>query len=58
MRADDPLQLARFIWALVHGIAMLAIDGLLGAEADPETFARFAIASVRTGTGQLRRIWN
>ena len=29
MRADDPLQLARFIWALVHGIAMLVIDGQL-----------------------------
>src|SRR5919106_1538347 len=29
VRGDDLLQLARFIWALVHGIAMLAIDGEL-----------------------------
>jgi AcrR family transcriptional regulator len=49
MRPDDPVLLARSIWALVHGVAMLIIDGLLG-EADPDTFARFAIARVRTGT--------
>ena len=29
VRRDDPLQLAQFIWSLVHGIAMLAIDGRL-----------------------------
>jgi AcrR family transcriptional regulator len=50
MRRDDPLQLARSIWALVHGVAMLLIDGLLGAQADPDAFARFAIARIRTGT--------
>jgi AcrR family transcriptional regulator len=50
MRPDDPQQLARFVWALVHGVAMLVIDGLLGAQEDWETFARFAIANVRTGT--------
>ena len=50
MRADDSLQLARFVWALVHGVAMLLIDGLLGPNADPEAFARFAIERVRTGT--------
>ena len=49
MRPDDPQQLARFVWALVHGVAMLIIDGLLGAQADGETFARFALMSVRTG---------
>lgn len=50
MRADDPLQLARFIWAVVHGIAMLVIDGQLhGADADPERLARFAIERLRTG---------
>ena len=50
MRADDPLQLARFVWALVHGVAMLLIDGLVGPKADPEAFALFAIARVRDGT--------
>jgi len=34
VRPDDPRQLARFVWATVHGIAMLAIDGQLGPEAD------------------------
>jgi hypothetical protein len=28
--ADDPVMMARFIWALVHGVAMLGIDGQLG----------------------------
>ena len=32
-RRDDPEQMARFIWAAVHGVAMLAIDGRLGREA-------------------------
>jgi hypothetical protein len=50
MRPDDTVLLARSIWALVHGVAMLIIDGLLGPKADWEAFARFAIASVRTGT--------
>ena len=49
VRPDEPLQLARFIWAMVHGIAMLIIDGLLGAQEDWETFARFATTNVRTG---------
>lgn len=50
LRADDPLHLARFIWAVVHGIAMLAIDGLLGAEeAGAEALTQFAIERLRTG---------
>ena len=28
-RPDPPLRLAQYIWANVHGVAMLAIDGLL-----------------------------
>jgi len=34
VRQDDPPQLARFVWAAVHGIAMLAIDGQLGPDPD------------------------
>lgn len=30
VRRDDPARLARFIWSVVHGIAMLEIDGQLG----------------------------
>jgi AcrR family transcriptional regulator len=52
VRQDDPLQLARFIWAIVHGIARLAIDGQLhGPDADTEGLTRFAIDRVRTGIG-------
>ena len=28
--ADDQVIMARVIWALVHGVAMLMIDGQLG----------------------------
>ena len=31
IRDDAPLQLARFIWAVVHGVSMLALDGILSA---------------------------
>ena len=47
VRRDDPQQLARFIWAIVHGIARLAIDGQL--HADPHALTRYAIKRVRTG---------
>jgi AcrR family transcriptional regulator len=30
VRPDEPRALAEFIWATVHGVAMLAIDGQLG----------------------------
>lgn len=50
MRADDPLQLARFIWAVVHGLAMLGIDGHIEHQGvGVEDVARFAIARLRTG---------
>jgi Tetracyclin repressor-like, C-terminal domain len=32
IRQDDARQLSRFVWAAVHGIAMLAIDGQLGPD--------------------------
>jgi AcrR family transcriptional regulator len=32
VREDDPRQLSRYVWAAVHGIAMLAIDGQLGPD--------------------------
>jgi len=31
-RRDDPVMLARFVWSVVHGIAMLTIDGQLPAD--------------------------
>jgi AcrR family transcriptional regulator len=47
---DPPRQLALFIWSLVHGVAMLALDGRFqhsGAEVSALT--RYAIARARTG---------
>lgn len=32
-RHDDPRQMAMYVWATTHGVAMLAIDGRLGREA-------------------------
>lgn len=50
VRRDDPLQLARFIWAIVHGIARLAIDGQLRCSEDQtEELTRFAVDRACTG---------
>jgi AcrR family transcriptional regulator len=52
VRPDDPLQLARFIWSMMHGIAMLTIDGRLRHQgSDPDELARFAVERVRSGIG-------
>ena len=50
MRDDDPLQLAGYIWSVVHGIAMLVIDGQFGPQADAAMLTRFALERLRTGT--------
>ena len=43
VRKDDPMRLAQFIWAVVHGISMLAIDGLLNRQqTDVDALVRFA----------------
>jgi AcrR family transcriptional regulator len=54
VRQDDPLQLARLIWALVHGIAMLAIDRHFEHQhADAETLSAFAVERIRTGIAAI-----
>jgi AcrR family transcriptional regulator len=48
VRHDDPLLLARMIWSLVHGIAMLAIDGQLrGNDEHGEVLNHYAIERIR-----------
>lgn len=47
VRRDRPLELAQYIWANVHGIAMLAIDGQLRQPVD--AVIRFANERLRTG---------
>jgi AcrR family transcriptional regulator len=48
VRRDDPLLLARFIWSLVHGVAMLVIDGQLrGVDEQGDVVNRYAIERIR-----------
>lgn len=48
VRRDDPILLARFIWSVVHGIAMLAIDGQLrGTDEHGRALNRYAIDRLR-----------
>lgn len=47
IRGDDPVLMARFAWALVHGISMLVIDGQLREAGQREELERYAIESIR-----------
>jgi AcrR family transcriptional regulator len=47
LRKDNPMALAQYIWAVVHGIAMLAIDGQL--KQPVEEVIRFANERMRSG---------
>ena len=52
---DDPMQLGRYIWSVVHGIAMLAIDGRFGcAPADIESLVAFSVHHIREGIASRR----
>jgi AcrR family transcriptional regulator len=44
---DDTLQMARFVWAVVHGVAMLGIDGQLPEPGGIDELTRYALARVR-----------
>jgi AcrR family transcriptional regulator len=54
IRRDEPVLIARFVWALVHGTAMLVIDGQLPEAAQREALEHYAFerlyASVRQET--------
>lgn len=48
VRRDDPQLMARFIWAVVHGTAMLAIDGQLrGVDERGESLSHYATERLR-----------
>jgi len=50
VRKDDALQLAQFIWAAVHGLSMLIIDGQLAHhQATIDDLIQFAIERINTG---------
>lgn len=55
-RKDDPLQLARFIWAAVHGVSMLIIDGQLPhQQVEINDFIQFTVERINTGIARPGR---
>ena len=47
---DDPLMQARYVWATVHGVAMLMITGRMGAQPPVgDSLARYAVARLTAG---------
>ena len=51
MRAEATVTMARFVWAVVHGVAMLGIDGQLPERGSVEELMRYAFDRLRTGIG-------
>jgi AcrR family transcriptional regulator len=49
LRAEDTVKMARFVWAVVHGVAMLAIDGQLREPGAVEELMRYAVERLQTG---------
>ncbi|MFL5575663.1 MAG: TetR/AcrR family transcriptional regulator [Gemmatimonadaceae bacterium] len=49
VRGDDSVLMARYVWALVHGLAMLGIDGRLPEPGAVEALMRYAFERLRTG---------
>jgi AcrR family transcriptional regulator len=55
-RKDDPVQLARFIWAAVHGISMLIIDGQFRhLQSQFDDLIHFAVERLHTGVAKRVR---
>ena len=46
---DDTALMAKFVWAVVHGVAMLGIDRQLHEPAGVEELMRYALERLRTG---------
>jgi hypothetical protein len=51
VRGDDTVLVARFVWAVVHGVAMLAIDSQLPEPGGVEELMRYALERLGTGIG-------
>ena len=46
IRREDPVLMARFVWAVVHGAAMLIIDGQLPEAAQREALEQYSFERV------------
>lgn len=49
LRDDDTLLMARYVWSVVHGVAMLAIDGQLPGPGDVDALVRYALERLSAG---------
>ena len=47
IRGDDTLTMARFVWAVVHGVAMLGIDGQLREPSAVDKLMRYSLERLR-----------
>jgi len=54
VRPDHLLQMAHFVWAMVHGVAMLVIDRRLHEPGDIEQLIGYAVARLGTGIDASR----
>ena len=54
IRRDDPVQMARFTWAVVHGTAMLLIDGQVPGAAQREAFGQYSVERIYESIRQER----
>jgi AcrR family transcriptional regulator len=55
MRQEDTVQMARFVWAVVHGVAMFAIDGQLRDPAVVAELVQYSIERLQTGIEAAER---
>ena len=55
VRGDDVVTMASFVWSVVHGVAMLGIDGELRKSAGVEELTRYAIERLWSGISTLSR---
>jgi AcrR family transcriptional regulator len=49
VRDDEPMPLALYIWSVVHGVAMLGLDGMLPPDLDGNALAPFVVERLHTG---------
>jgi AcrR family transcriptional regulator len=57
VRDDDPATIAMFVWAVVHGVARLAIDGLLHDAIGIDELTRYALERLRVAVAADKARW-
>jgi len=54
VRNDDTVLMASHVWALVHGVAMLAVDGQLREPGEVRVLLRYSVDRLLTGIATER----